>query len=95
MLGETVANSLSGSSKAYSSTGSVGGSSGSGNRKSSGGSVYDAAGCRPGVVSVVDVQTVTEHSQVVSHSCLSLSIPPQSLQFHVISDVDLELLRQY
>jgi len=56
MLSETVANSLSGN-KAYSSGVGVGGGSGSG-RKGSGSP--DSPGCRPGVVTVVDVQSVVD-----------------------------------
>jgi len=57
MLGETVANSFSGN-KPYSSGGGVGSGTGS-SRKGSGGSP-DSPGCRPGVVSVVDVQSVVD-----------------------------------
>jgi len=57
MLGETVANSFSGN-KAYSGGGGVSSGSGSG-RKGSGGSP-DSPGCRPGVVTVVDVQSVID-----------------------------------
>jgi len=56
MLGETVANSLSGN-KPYSSGGVSVGGTGSG-RKGSGSP--DSPGCRPGVVSVVDVQSVVD-----------------------------------
>jgi len=56
MLSETVANSLSGN-KPYSSGGGVGGGGGSG-RKGSGSP--DSPGCRPGVVTVVDVQSVVD-----------------------------------
>jgi len=66
MLSETVANSLSGN-KAYSSGGGgVGGGSGSG-RKGSGSP--DSPGCRPGVVTVVDVQSVVD-PQVTAVSIL-------------------------
>jgi len=57
MLGETVANSFSGN-KPYSSGGGVGGGSGSGRKGSSGSP--DSPGCRPGVVTVVDVQSVVD-----------------------------------
>lgn len=56
MLGETVANSFSGN-KPYGSGGAVSGGSGS-NRKGSGSP--DSPGCRPGVVTVVDVQSVVD-----------------------------------
>jgi len=56
MLSETVANSLSGS-KQYSGGGGVSSGGGSG-RKGSGSP--DSPGCRPGVVSVVDVQSVVD-----------------------------------
>jgi len=57
MLGETVANSLSGSNKSHSGAGSVGSGGGSG-RKGSGSP--DSPGCRPGIVTVIDVQSVVD-----------------------------------
>jgi len=68
MLGETVANSLS-SNKTYSSGVGVSGSSGTG-RKGSG--TPDSPGCRPGVVTVVDVQSVVD-PQVTKSTCSSFT----------------------
>lgn len=66
MLGETVANSFSGN-KPYGSGGVVVSGSGSG-RKGSGGSP-DSPGCRPGVVTVVDVQSVVDPQVTAVYTC--------------------------
>jgi len=59
MLGETVANSISGNKPYGSSCGVVSGGGGAGPARKGNGSP-DSPGCRPGVVTVVDVQSVVD-----------------------------------
>jgi len=70
MLGETVANSLSGN-KAYSGGVGVGGGGSGSGRKRTGSP--DSPGCRPGVVTVVDVQSVVD-PQVTTVNLFSVGL---------------------
>jgi len=78
MLSETVANSLSGNKPYGGSGGGVSGGSGSG-RKGSGSP--DSPGCRPGVVTVVDVQSVVDPQVTARNHYPDFFVFPVSVEY--------------
>ena len=63
MISETVANSLTGNKVTYGQ--GVGGVVGAGNMSKKTAGSPEAAGCRPGVVTIVDVQNVVDPQVIV------------------------------